>query len=231
MSHPHATALPHLTHPRRHEPATEGALRRPPALPARWRELDEATLTRAQDGDRAAQRALLERYQGRVIAFLARRLADRGRDVVEDLTQDVFLRVFRALPSFVCDGRARLSTWILTIASRRAIDEVRRRRVVVGFDEEQAATSSRGPDLYLDHRALSLRLWAALEGLSPAHRTILVYREVDELAYDEIAERMGVDLGTVKSRIFRARAALRRAIDELDEEVVAELRALPYRLH
>lgn len=209
-----------------------GALPRATTIPARWRELDPAAIARAQGGDRAAQRALLDRYQGRVAAFLARRLSDRGRDVIEDLTQDVFLRVFRALPSFELEGRARLSTWILTIASRRAIDELRRRRVIVDFDEESApARGLQSPELCLDQRALSLRLWAAIAGLAPAHRAILVLREVEELAYDEIAARQGIDLGTVKSRLSRARAALRRAIDELDAEVIAELRALPDRLH
>lgn len=211
--------------------STPGALGRAATIPARWRELDAGTIARAQGGERGAQRALLERYGGRVASFLARRLPDRGRDVVEDLTQDVFLRVFRALPSYQIEGRARLSTWILTIASRRAIDEVRRRRPTVDFDEARAPADGRGPDLYLDHQALSLRLWAAIAGLAPAHRAILVLREVEELSYDEIAARLAVDLGTVKSRLSRARAALRRAIDELDEEIVAGLRALPHRLH
>src|SRR5215470_592892 len=99
-------------------------------LPSRAgsRELDDVTLARAQRGEAAAWRALVEHYQRAVFALLSRMLAPSGRAaLVEDLAQETFLRAFRALPAFDRGGRARLSTWILTIATRLGIDELRRR--------------------------------------------------------------------------------------------------------
>src|SRR5687768_11343124 len=84
------------------------------------RELDDAVLRRAQRGDEAAFRALVEQYQRPVHALVWRMLAGSGvRHRVEDLTQETFLRVYRALPRFDPGGAARLSSWILTIAARQ----------------------------------------------------------------------------------------------------------------
>src|SRR5262252_7490429 len=92
------------------------------------REIDDVTLARAQRGEAAAWRSLVEHYQRPVFALLSRMLAPSGRaTLVEDLAQETFLRAFRALPAFDHAGRARLSTWILTIATRLGIDELRRR--------------------------------------------------------------------------------------------------------
>src|SRR5438105_4102458 len=85
------------------------------------RELQEAVLGRARRGDQAAARALVLRYQGAVFTVLSRILGPSRRGLVPDLAQETFLRVFRGLPAFVSDQRARLSTWILTIATRLAI--------------------------------------------------------------------------------------------------------------
>src|SRR5215831_16089459 len=87
-------------------------------------ELDDLTLARAQRGDEPACRTLVERYQRPVFALLGRMC---GHARVEDLAQETFLRVFRALPRFDRSGPARLSTWILTVATRLALDELRRR--------------------------------------------------------------------------------------------------------
>src|SRR5215213_1464126 len=90
------------------------------------RELDEVTLARAQRGDRAAQAMLVERYQRPVFALLSR-MVGRERALVEDLAQETFLRVLRSLAGFTVNGPARLSTWIVTIATRLALDHLRRR--------------------------------------------------------------------------------------------------------
>src|SRR5687768_15947133 len=97
--------------------------------PGRAPELDELTLVRAQRGEDAACRALVTRYQRDVFALLSRLLGPAGmRGLVEDLAQETFLRAFRALPGFDRGGPARLSSWLLTIATRLALDELRRRR-------------------------------------------------------------------------------------------------------
>lgn len=91
-------------------------------------ELDEVTLKRAQLGESAACTALVRRYQERVGALVSRMLTPSGRGAaIEDVAQETFLRVFRALPDWDPRGSARLSTWILTVATRVAIDELRKR--------------------------------------------------------------------------------------------------------
>src|SRR5215475_6505994 len=98
----------------------------PRAMPA---ELDELTLVRARRGDQAAARALFDHYHRQVFAFLWRMLSQHATQAaVEDLTQDTFLRAFAALPRFASDGPARLSSWLLTIATRVALNELRRRK-------------------------------------------------------------------------------------------------------
>src|SRR5512138_3637064 len=88
--------------------------------------LDELTLRRAQRGDERAWRDLIERYQHPVTALIWRLLAGRARHRVEDLVQETFVRVLRALPGFYPGGPAALLTWMLTIAARLAINELRR---------------------------------------------------------------------------------------------------------
>src|SRR5512132_1672523 len=88
--------------------------------------LDELTLRRAQRGDQRAWRDLIECYQQPVHALIWRLLAGRARHRVEDLTQETFVRVLRALPKFDPGGPASLSTWILTIATRMTLNELRR---------------------------------------------------------------------------------------------------------
>src|SRR5689334_18072791 len=99
-----------------------------PAATVRADELDELTLARAQRGEETARRALVLRYQDPVHALLWRLLGGTRRQaLVEDVAQEAFLRVFRALPRFVQGGPARLSTWIFTIATRLAMMELRKK--------------------------------------------------------------------------------------------------------
>lgn len=185
----------------------------PPTPPA---ELDELTIARAQRGDERARRALVERYQRPVFALLSRMLHDRSATPVEDLAQETFLRVFRALPGFERGGSARLSTWILTIASRLAIDELRRKRPPAeSLDAAAEPASSAATDAEAERRRLAAILHKAIDELSPEHRAAFLLREYHELEYAEISENLKIDLGTVKSRLSRARAALRRALEEV----------------
>jgi RNA polymerase sigma-70 factor (ECF subfamily) len=213
-------------------------------------ELDELTLARAQRGDARAQQQLIERYQRPVFALLHRMLTRPGArtgDAVEDVAQEVFLKVLRALPSFDRAGPAKLSTWILTIASRRAIDELRRRQRALPVAEpragaadgvahveaiERAAMGGRagagGPDdphdaavhvgnaeRALQRQQLATAIAAAVDALPPEFRAAFVLREFHDLDYPEIATALGIDLGTVKSRIHRAKARLRAALHEV----------------
>src|SRR5262245_48554442 len=109
-------------------------------------ELDEVTLARARRGEAAACRMLVKRYGRMVFALGWRMLAGRGGNAaVEDLAQETFLRVFRALPGFKSDGPARLSSWILTIAARLCTDELRRRPLPTAPLEEGIAVAAPAP--------------------------------------------------------------------------------------
>ena len=200
----------------RRPPLTPPAPRPAPARPGRD-ELAPALLLAAQRGDARAQRALLARYDRPVRAILARVV--RGRvapDRLDDLAQDTFLRVFRALPGFDPAGGARLSTWILTIATRRAIDELRRPRPLpLDLDAAAALAGGLGADADAERACVAERLALALAAIAPEYRATFLLRERDGLSYDEIAGHLGVDLGTVKSRLSRARAGVRAHLAEL----------------
>jgi RNA polymerase sigma-70 factor (ECF subfamily) len=181
-------------------------------------ELDEPTIARAQRGDRRARRALVERYQRPVIALVSRLLRGQADPaLVEDVAQETFLRVFRALPKFDRNGPARLSTWILTIACHRSIDELRRRRLDVHPLEHgpaELAANDRA-DENAERRMLARVLDRAIDGLAPEYKATFILREVHGLEYAEIAVILDIDLGTVKSRLNRARTRLREALVEV----------------
>lgn len=178
-------------------------------------EIDEHTLRLASAGDRDASRALVEVYQRRVFALVSRMLAGRGRATIEDVAQDTFLQVFRRIGSFAASGAAKLSTWILTIAARRAIDELRKQRPAL-LAEIERTSEARSDDRAI-RQELVAAIEAALRDLSPELRAAFVLREYHGLDYAEIARSLSIDLGTVKSRLSRARAALRARLTEVHD--------------
>jgi len=184
----------------------------------RFPELDELTVASAQRGSLRAKRALVDRYQRPVLALVSRLLRGYGDSaLVEDVAQETFLRVFRALPKFDRHGPARLSTWILTIACHRSIDELRRRRLEVSPLESgpgEVAANDRA-DENAERRMLARVLDRAIDGLAPEYKATFVLREVHGLEYSEIATILDIDLGTVKSRLNRARTRLREALTEV----------------
>jgi RNA polymerase sigma-70 factor (ECF subfamily) len=181
-------------------------------------DLDEVTLARAQRGDRDARAALITRYQRPVFALLSRMLS-RQRALIEDMAQETFLRVLRALPTFDARGPARLGTWILTIATRLVLDHFRRRPENV-LDLQAAGampTALPRPDQDVDRRALAVELLRAVDELGAPFRAAFLLREAHGLSYDEIASVLEVDIGTVKSRLARARRALQTALAEMHD--------------
>lgn len=207
-SKPDVTALAHAT------PEPE------PEPPNTARELDGATLAAAQRGERWARRALVQTYQDRVHALTWRLLAGAGRrDEVEDLVQDALLRVFRALPSFTPMGPARLSTWILSIATRAVIDELRRRRpAAAALSLVEDLPGGERPDVHSERRSMGRAIARAVASLSPEVRAAFVLRAYHDLGYAEIARALEVEVGTVKSRLWRARAALQEHLHDVHEE-------------
>jgi len=189
------------------------------ARPALHRDLDELSLRRAQRGEPGAFRALVDRYHRPVWDLAARMLAGTAvAHRAEDLVQETFVRVHRALPSFDPAGPARLSTWILTITSRLALNELRtapRAAATVSIDAliDTAAADSPARTAELGQRARTIA--AAIAELPETARAVIVLREYHDLDYEEIARVLEIDLGTVKSRLSRARAQLRERLGAL----------------
>jgi RNA polymerase sigma-70 factor (ECF subfamily) len=184
-----------------------------------WSEVDSreaALIERCNDGDDSACGELVATHQRMVYTLALHLLGDR--DEALDLSQEVFLRVFRTLSNF--RGQSALRTWIYRIVVNQARNRQRwwRRRhradqlslddhlKQFGDFESQADVS---PDRVLAQKETAQRIWAALDRLPFDQRTALVLREIDGLRYDEIAFSLGVAIGTVKSRLTRARHALR----------------------
>ena len=175
-----------------------------------FRHLDESEcIARAQQGDALAFSELVSRHQDRIYRFLAR--LTRSPDDALDLTQETFLSAYQALGRW--RPQARFSTWLFQIARNLAFDQLRRTRRVefVALQEEQESTiqdTAPTPDAALQTTQRLRALEQALVRLPAEHREILLLREIEDLAYDDIAEVLGISLGTVKSRLARARAGL-----------------------
>jgi RNA polymerase sigma-70 factor (ECF subfamily) len=182
----------------------------------------EASLVqRCASGDESACADLVSEHQRMVVQLAINLLGDR--DEALDLSQEVFLRVFRTIHRF--RGQSSLRTWIYRIAVNQARNRHRfwRRRHrgdQVSLDAHVAAHGDvlsggdAGPDRVLAQKELALRLKHALEHLPFDQRTAIILREIDGLSYEEIAFSLGVAIGTVKSRLTRARQALRLELRE-----------------
>ncbi len=194
------------------------ALAGPPVAPSGV-EIDAPTLDACVDGDAAAIRRFVVRYEHLVFAFVSRSLG-RGPHV-EDLAQEVFLRACRALSTFDPRGPARPSTWLLRIASRVVIDARRRRTVpTTGLDELGPREASCGGTPESDHARAELgsALEAAAASLPAEQRDVFVLADLHGLATAEVASVLGVREGTVRTRLFRARARLRALLRDAWED-------------
>jgi len=183
---------------------------------------DSAVVTAFLGGEERAFTELVERYQTRLLNFIYRTIGDRDR--AEDLVQEVFIRVHRHLHRF--DRSKKFSTWVYTIASNLAKNELRNRsrNPLVLFqtmqgdhDEEDRPlqfedTTSRPDDLFR-RRHLRELVEDTVAKLPEHHRQVFVLRELEGKSYEEIAEITSCNLGTVKSRLNRARTAFAAIIE------------------
>jgi RNA polymerase sigma-70 factor, ECF subfamily len=189
-----------------------------------WSEVssgEAALIQRCASGDEMAFAELVTEHQRMVVQLAVNLLGDR--DEALDLSQEVFLRVFRTIARF--RGQSTLRTWIYRIAVNQARNRHRfwRRRhrgdqvsldVHVATHGEFRSGAEAGPDRVFAQKELAKRLQSALDGLPFDQRTAIVLREVDGLSYEEIAYSLGVAVGTVKSRLTRARQTLRLELRE-----------------
>lgn len=174
-------------------------------------ELIEASL----QGSERAFRQLVERHHALAHASVRSVLGDR--DEAEDVVQEVFIKVYRALPTFRTD--ARFSTWLYRIARNEAITLVRKRSMSGPSIEDTviAAPAAQRPDEQYRAEAERMEMGRHLAQLEDKYRTVLELRYLGERSYEEIAEAMELPIGTVKSYIHRAKAELKRIMIRSDQ--------------
>ena len=176
-------------------------------------ESDAGLVRRFREGDQSAFDEIVVRHRDSVFRFVRARLGVLQNEA-EDVTQDVLVLVYRRLDHF--EERSRLRTWILGVAAN--VCRERRRAAAsrpLGLDRQGASESLRalpdgGPGLVaaLEKRNLQDAVRSAIEALAPPHRQVILLREIEGLSYDEMAVLLEVPVGTVRSRLHNARAAL-----------------------
>ena len=180
------------------------------------REVDQQLVERAQRGDKRAFELLVAKYQRKLGRLLSRMVRDPAE--VEDVTQEAFIKAYRALPSF--RGDSAFYTWLYRIAINTAKNYLvalgRRAPTTTEFDNEdaenfeeaEALRDSSTPESELHGKQIAATVNRAMEALPEDLRTAITLREIEGLSYEEIATLMNCPIGTVRSRIFRAREAI-----------------------
>ena len=183
-------------------------------------DVDLQLVERAKRGDNKAFEMLVVKYQRRIERLIARMVRDV--DLVQDIAQETFIRAYRAMPQF--RGESAFYTWLYRIAvntAKKALGELKRDLLVTESaragtndddDEtsrvERELTDGETPEGLLASKEIAQAVNAAMEALSPDLRQAITLREIEGLSYEEIAELMTCPIGTVRSRIFRAREAI-----------------------
>jgi RNA polymerase sigma-70 factor (ECF subfamily) len=187
---------------------------------------DHELVTRAQQGSEKAYRELLGRYERPVFSIVYRMIRDREQ--AEDLAQETFVRVFNHIDRY--DPKYKFSSWIFKIATNLTIDHIRRKELnTVSIDGSRNATTAdqieataitiispdENPEELLEAKELGEEIEEAIGRLRPEYRAAILLRHVEGREYQEIAEIMGLPLGTVKTYIHRGRNELRDSLQHL----------------
>lgn len=180
---------------------------------------DAALIERVRAGDRAAFAALFEKYREKIYRVVYGYLHDK-EDAL-DITQEAFIKAFRNLDSF--EGKSGFYTWLTQIAINLAIDARRKRarKKVVALEDYMDPSEKLGgtalppsPEQRLAERELRERYFEALEQISEKHRTVFLLHTVEGMAYKEIADALGISIGTVMSRLHYARKHLQELLGD-----------------
>jgi RNA polymerase sigma-70 factor (ECF subfamily) len=188
------------------------------------READALLVERVKQGDQRAFALLVAKYERRVQRLLSRLVRDSAE--IEDITQEAFIKAYRALPQF--RGESAFYTWLYRIAINTAKNYLAtksRRPVTVGefqgaddgefFDLGDVVEDNNTPDAVLHSRQVAEAVNAAIEALPEDLKAAITLREIEGLSYEEIAQAMDCPIGTVRSRIFRAREAIAQRLRPL----------------
>lgn len=194
-------------------------------------EISDALLVdRVKQGDMRAFEMLVVKYQRRIERLIGRMVRDV--DLVQDIAQETFIRAYRAIPQF--RGESQFYTWLYRIAvntAKKALGDLKRDLLVTesarsGRDEdgeetsrvENELTDGETPDALLASKQIAAAVNSAIEDLSEDLRQAITLREIEGLSYEEIAEVMNCPIGTVRSRIFRAREAIAERLRPMLEQ-------------
>ena len=180
---------------------------------------EQELVARARGGDQDAFEQLVVDNQNKVYSLALRMTGDR--EEAADLAQEAFLKAWQGLPSF--QGDSSFATWVYRLATNVCIDCLRRKKrrweveSALSLDDEEAAWAEpadleQDPQRQLERSEVSRAVARGLEALPDHHRQVLVMRELSGLSYQEIGQALGLDMGTVKSRIARSRLALRKIL-------------------
>lgn len=191
------------------------------ALQSRSETSDQELIAAVLDGSESAFASLVDRYKDRVYRLLGRYCRDPVE--CEDLLQDVFLKVFRKLHTF--QGESAFFTWLYRIAVNAATDHLsrasQRRLRLVGDDPvlDVGTGPEQAPEARLASAELAAVTRAIVDALPEKFRTVLVLREFEDLSYTEIADVLRIRMGTVESRLFRARQRVKEALERLHPDL------------
>ncbi|MBO8138731.1 MAG: sigma-70 family RNA polymerase sigma factor [Desulfotomaculum sp.] len=194
---------------------------------------DHQLIEKCKSGDYIAFEELVRRYENKVYS-VAYRFMGNHADAC-DLAQEAFIRIYQGLPNF--RGDSSLMTWIYHITANVCRDELRRRqkKQTLSLDEDHndkdnmppilsLPSDEPGPEEEIERMEIRKQVEQCLNMLSDEHRLILIMREMQQLSYEEISEVLGCSLGTVKSRLSRARAAFKRKMLNILEHSSSEPR-------
>ncbi len=185
---------------------------------------EEILLQRSIQGDTGSFEELVVQYQNKVYALAYRYMGNE--DDAYDMAQEALLKAFRSLRLF--KGNSSFGTWLYRVTTNVCLDELRRRKrriAPLSLDEplatqdgdemgKEIADHSPGADILYEQKEFSQYIQSLLDEMKPEHKSAIVLRDVMELSYEEIADTLNCSLGTVKSRISRAREILRKKLME-----------------
>jgi RNA polymerase sigma-70 factor, ECF subfamily len=187
---------------------------------------DQEVVGWAREGHESAYRELVHRYERPIFSLIYRMVRDRER--AEDLAQETFVKVLNAIDTYRPEYK--FSSWIFKIANNAAIDHLRRKELdtlsLDGAPDAVTAERREGTSLQLsdntetpleelEARELGTQIERAIDQLRPEYKSCILLRHVEGYAYEEIAEMLGLPLGTVKTYIHRARAQLRETLEQI----------------